>query len=106
VKRHGVTADDQILMFRALKMDKSSLKSSNIGGRFLHLVSRKGKGRDRVHTFGHGYTLPFPVFISLQVFMAGVGADYLVHVPFCTTPGPSVQCGRPPEVLRTPRTGF
>src|SRR5579864_2220755 len=66
-------------------MDKSSLKSSNIRGRFLHLVSRKGDLHNRVHAFMRGQFLPVLVFVGLHLVEAGIFADNLVHALLCST---------------------
>jgi len=64
-------------------MDKGSLKSSNIRGRFFHLVGGKGDFRNGVHPFMHGTTLPVPIFLGLHFVRAGKDADGLVHALHC-----------------------
>src|SRR5664280_409299 len=66
-------------------MDKSSLKSSNIECRFLHLVSREGDLNNCVHPFIHGPTLPVAIFVGLHLIEVRVGADHFVHWFVCST---------------------
>jgi hypothetical protein len=60
-------------------MDKSSLKSSNIRGRFFHLVGGKRDFCNGVHPFMHGTTLPVLIFLGPHFTRAGKDADGLVH---------------------------
>ena len=73
------------LTFWALKVDKSSLKSSNIECRFPRSVSRKGKLSNRAHAFMSGQFLPVPILIGLHSIEARVAADSLVHWFVCST---------------------
>ena len=70
------------------------MKSSNIRGRFLHLVSRKGDLRDRVHALMGEAFLPVPIFIGLHGVETAERADNLVHVPICSMSEAAIQSGR------------
>jgi len=63
------------LTFWSLKMDTSSLKSSNIRSGFLHLVSRKGDLRNRTHAYVGGKFLPISIFIIAGLSLKGKSAN-------------------------------
>src|SRR5205814_2128985 len=73
------------LTFRALKMDKSSLKSSNIQRRLVDRISCHRDFRNRAHAFMRRQSLPVPIFIGLHGLPTCVFADYLVHRSVCNT---------------------
>src|SRR5437016_1122384 len=73
------------LTFRSLKMDKSSLKSSNIQSWFLHAVSRKGDVGNGFHAFMDGQSLPVSIFIGFHGIEARILADDFVHRFVCST---------------------
>ena len=60
-------------------MDKSLLKSSNIPGRFLDLVSRKSDSCNGAHAFVYGPVLPVSIRVGFQSVEASVLADRFVH---------------------------
>jgi hypothetical protein len=72
-------------------MDKSSLKSSNIRDRILHLVNRKGNLGNRAHALVRGQGLPVQIFLGLEVVEAPVDSDNLVHMMVCTMKQPLSQ---------------
>ncbi len=75
----------------ALKMDKSSLKSWNIGGRALHRAGGKGEFSNRVHALLRGPALPVPILVSLHFIEAVIDADGLVYALVCTTRRAAIQ---------------
>src|SRR5450759_2557602 len=83
----------------ALKMDKSSLKSWNIGGRALHRVGGKGDFSNRVHALLRGPAMPVPIFVGLHFIEAVIDADGLVHAFVYTTRRAALQCARWPRLL-------
>src|SRR5437870_424882 len=73
------------LTFRALKMDKSSLNSTNILGGFLDSPGCECDLRDGVQTLVRGQGLPFENFRGLHFIQAGVARDRFVHCIVCST---------------------
>jgi hypothetical protein len=64
------------LTFWALKMDKSSLKSSNI--RFLYRVGREGDLRNRPQALMGGQRLPGLIFFHPESTEVRILADHFV----------------------------
>src|SRR5260370_30324743 len=76
---------------RALKMDKSSLKSGYIRGSALHRISGKSNFGNRIHSFMDGPALPVPILVGLHFIEAVIDVDSLIHASGCSTERPDLQ---------------